>query len=259
MFRLLFVLVGTLLLTACLGGIDPAPGRNYGFIVMDTRSDGESYSTVPVGIFYRSVPLSLPDPTPRDLCFTGTFDSTGTGISPSLDHLDPGSFIAVSVSGSVAEMVAKDSLSAILFRPDAPIPFVPGDSVVFESEGGADLPPFVLRARTSEPFTMNPVGLPAAGASLPLIWTGATTPNSKMIVSLRWENEDEPDITHQLYCDLDDDGSFSIPSSQVIGWRSAFTRQVVATRERVATPSTVVAGVTYRVISNFEIAVPVNQ
>lgn len=257
MSRLLFVLAGTLLLTACLGGIDPAPGRNYGFIVMDTRSDGENYSTVPIGIFYRSVPLAPPSPTPRDLCFAGTFDSTRTGINPSLDHLDPGSFIAVTVGGSVAEMVPKDSVGAILFRPDAPVQFVPGDSAVFESEGGADLPPFVIRARTAEPFTMNPVGLPAVGASLPLTWTGATTPNSKMIVSLRWENEGDPDITHQLYCELDDDGSFSIPTSQVIGWRSAFTRQVVATRERVVAPAMV--GVTLAVISTFEIAVPVNQ
>lgn len=257
MKRLSFVLVGTLLLTACLGSIDPAPARNYGFIIMDTRTDGENYSTVPLGIFYRSVPLAPPSSTPRDLCFAGTFDSTGTVISPSLDHLDPGSFIALSVSGSVAEMIPKDSLSAILFRPDAPVPFVPGDTAVFESEGGADLAAFVIRARTAEPFSMDPVGLPAVGASLPLSWTGATTPNSKMIVSLRWENEGEPDTTHQLFCDLEDDGSFSIPPTQLSGWRNAFTRQVVATRERVVAPAMV--GVTLAVISHFAIDVPVNQ
>lgn len=257
MKRLSFVLVGTLLLTACLGSVDPVPARNYGFILMDARPNGESYVTAPIGIFYRSAPLSLPSPIPRDFCFEGQFDSTGTGISPSLDHLDPGDFIAMTVSGAVAQLVPKDSLSAILYRPNAPVAFVPGDSAVFESQGGADIAAFEIRARTAEPFTMDPVGLPAVGASLPLVWTGATTPNSKMIVSLRWENEGEPNTTFQLYCDLQDDGSFSIPSSQVIGWRNAFTRQVVATRERMAAPVT--AGTTLRVISNFEIHVPVNQ
>ena len=257
MKRLSFVLLGTLVLTACLGSVEPAPARSYGFIIMDSRPNGENFVTVPLGIFYRSAPLALPDVTPRDFCFEGLFDSTGTGVNPSLDHLDPGEFIVVSVSGVEAEMVPKDTLSAEIYRPNAPVAFTPGDSAIFESSGGADFEPFTLRAKTAEAFTMNPVGLPAAGASLPLTWTAAPAAGSKMIVSLRWENQNEPNTTNQLYCDLEDDGAFAIPSSQLIGWRNAFTRQVVATRERVATPQTI--GATLRVISNFEIDVPVNQ
>lgn len=257
MKRLLLVLSGTLLLTACLGSVEPAPERNYGFIIMDATANGENYSTLPLGIFYRSPALALPDLTPRDFCYEGLHDSTGVVVNPSLSHLDPGQFINVSVSGSDAEMVPFDTLSAEIYRPHAPLAFTPGDSAIFESSGGADFAPFVIRAKTAEPFTMNPVGLPAAGASLPLSWTAAPSPGSKMIVSLRWANEGEPNTIHLLYCDLVDDGAFAVPSSQVIGWRLAHTRQVVATRERVASPATV--GATLRVISNFEVQVPVNQ
>ena len=249
--------LGILLLTACLGSVEPAPERNYGFIIMDSRAVGSAYQTLPLGIFYKSPPLALPDPMPRDFCFDGQHDSTGTGVNPSLNHLDPGTAIALSVSGASTQMVPFDTLSAEIYRPHAPIAFTPGDTALFESLGGADFAPFTVRAKTAEAFTMNPVGLPAAGASLPLVWTAAPSPGSKMIVSLRWENENEPNTTYLLYCDLVDDGAFSIPSSQLLGWRNAFTRQVIAIRERVHTPQTV--GATLRVISNFEIAVPVNQ
>ena len=257
MKRLLSMLIGTLLLTACLGGVEPPPDRNYGFIIMDAKPNGENYVTLPLGIFYRSPALALPDLTPRNFCYEGLHDSTGAVVNPSLNHLDPGDFIDVSVSGSGAEMVLFDTLSAEIYRPHAPLSFTPGDTAVFESEGGADFESFTVRAKTAEPFTMEPVGLPAAGASLPLVWTAAPSAGSKMIVSLRWTNEGEPETIYLLYCDLEDDGAFAIPSSQVIGWRQAHTRQVIATRERVAAPA--IVGATLRVISNFEVQVPVNQ
>jgi hypothetical protein len=224
---------------------------------MDSRREGAVYQTLPLGFFYKSTPLALPDPTPRDFCFEGLHDSTGTGVNPGLNHINPGSSIAVTVSGGSTQMVRFDSLNAEIYRPHAPLTFSPGDTALFESPGSADLTAFTIRAKTAEAFTMEPVGLPAAGASLPLAWTPAPAPGSKMIVSLRWENEGEEDTTYLLYCDLVDDGSFSIPSSRVIGWRNAFTREVIATRERVQTPATL--GATLRVISNFEIHVPVNQ
>ncbi len=257
MKRLSLVLVGTLLLAGCLGSVEPAPARSYGFIIMDSRPFGESFVTLPLGIFYQSPPLALPDPTPRDFCFAGLHDSTGTGVNPSLSHLDAGEIIRLAIGADTTDMVVFDTLSAEIYRPQLPVAYTPGDSVVFASAGGEDFAPFEIRAKTAEVFTMQPVGLPAAGASLPLVWTAAPSPGSKMIVSLRWENENEPNTTYLLYCDLNDDGAFSIPSSQLIGWRNAVTRQVIAIRERVAAPSTI--GATLRVISNFEVDVPVNQ
>ena len=256
MKRFLFVL-GSMLLTACLGSVEPAPERNYGFIIMDSRPEGSGFRTLPLGLFYRSAPLALPDPVPRDFCFEGLHDSTGSGVNPSLNHLDAGTSIAVTIGGASSEMVPFDTLSAEIYRPHAPLAYTPGEVAEFSSAGGADFAPFTVSAKTAESFIMDPVGLPAAGASLPLRWTAAPEAGSKMIVSLRWENEGEPNTTYLLYCDLKDDGAFSIPSSQVIGWRNAATRQVIATRERVAIPQTV--GATLRVISNFEVNVAVNQ
>src|SRR5688500_2029689 len=149
MKRFSFVL-GTMLLTACLGSVEPPPDRNYGFIIMDSRPEGSEFRTLPLGIFYRSAPLALPDPTPRDFCFEGQHDSTGTGVNPSLNHLDPGASIAVSVSGASAQMVPFDTLSAEIYRPHAPLAFTPGDVALFESAGGADFAAFTISAKTAE-------------------------------------------------------------------------------------------------------------
>src|SRR5688500_12174267 len=163
MKRFLFVL-GLMLLTACLGSVEPAPERNYGFIIMDSRPEGSGFRTLPLGIFYRSPPLSLPDPTPRDFCFEGQHDSTGTGVNPSLNHLDPGTSIAITIGGATGAMVPFDTLSAEIYRPHAPLAFTPGEVALFASEGGADFAAFSVSAKTAEAFTMDPVGLPAAGA-----------------------------------------------------------------------------------------------
>lgn len=259
MTRVLSAVLATLLLTGCLGSVDPVVQRKYGFIIMETRDSSAVYSTSPLGIFYRSQPLALPDTQARDFCFTGFVDSTATGFNPNLDHLDAGDFISMRLSGVETELVWKDStqVSAEVYRPNAVVAFTPGDTVFFDAPGGPDFPSFVARLKTAEPFTMQPVGLPAQGASLTLSWSAPSGPGSKMIVSLRWKSDLDQNVINQLYCDLTDDGSFVIPSQQVIGWRLATERQVVATRERTTTP--VITGVTLRAISNFTQDIPVAQ
>ena len=257
MQRVLFALVGTLVLAGCLGSLEPIPDRRYGFILLDTRVVGADTVTDPIGVFYRSPPLNIPDTVARDFCFQGFVDSAAVLISPTLDHLDAGDFITMHLSGVVDELVPAVFMGAEVYKLLSPAVFSPGDSVLLESAGGPEFPAFSIHAMTAEPFTMEPVGLSAQGANLPLSWSPPAGTGSKMIVSLRWTDEGSPELVRQLYCDLVDDGSFSIPSSQLLDWRLAATRQVVASRERTRTPS--VTGVTLRAVSNYEMQVPVAQ
>ena len=255
MKQILLVVVA-LVLGGCLGNIDPVPQRNYGFILINAQPDGEQYITQPFGIFYRSHALELPNLTPRDFCYEGIVDSTDTGFNQFLDHLDAGNVLRLDLSGTQTDLVPSLISGAEVYQAPLPITFTPGDTAVVQTAGGEDIEAFSIRAKTAEPFTMQPVGLAAAGANLPLVWTAAESPGSKMIVSLRWRAPTEATVM-QLYCDLNDDGSFAVPAPQLFGWREAETRQVVATRERTVAPAPV--GATLRVISNFEVAVPVAQ
>lgn len=256
MKRILLIAVA-LGLSGCLGSLDPLPPRNYGFIFFNTVSDGDQHITQPFGIFYRAQEMELPSLVPRDFCFEGIHDSTDTGFSRVLDHLDAGNAIRIDLSGKQTDLIPSTLSGAEVYQAPSPIMFTPGDTAVVQSAGGADVDAFSIRAKTAEPFTMQPVGLAAAGANLPLVWTAATTPGSKMIVSLRWQTQTTGGTTMELYCDLADDGSFAVPAPQLFGWREATTRQVVAIRERTVAP--IPAGATLRVISNFEVAVPVAQ
>ena len=257
MKRAVFALAGALVLAGCLGSVDPVPDRRYGFIILDTHVIGADTVTDPIGIFYRSQPLNIPDTLARDFCYQGVVDSAAVAINPSLDHLDAGDYITMHLSGVVDDLIPVEYMDADVYRLQTPASFSPGDSVLLESPGGPDFPAFSIHAKTAEPFTMEPVGLSAQGANLQLLWSPPAGPGSKMIVSLRWKDEEDSVVVRQLYCDLVDDGAFSVPSPQLIDWRLAATRQVVATRERTRTPS--VTGVTLRAISNYEMQVPVAQ
>ena len=249
--------LGILVLTGCLGGFEPVPDRKYGFFLIEAVENGEQYATQPFGIFYSSQPLDLPGLAPREFCFESLVDSSEAVFNPNLNHLDAGNAIQLGLSGSQTALVLAVRNGAQVYQAPEFIAYTPGDTALIEAPGGSDVAAFSARLKTAEAFTMETVGLPAVGADLPLVWTAAESPGSKMIVSLRWQGAGTGTSTVQLYCDMADDGSFAVPSLQLSGWRSATSRQVVATRERVVAPAA--PDVTLRLISLFERAVPVAQ
>jgi hypothetical protein len=233
--RTLFALSAAFLTTACLGSTEPPAPIDYGIINIVTTPVTGGYTTAPVGLFVRGN-FNLPSTRPRDLC--QVIDFFPAGSVSGLTYVSAGDAIGVRISGNTATLVEKNDGSVrtyVLPVPGSTIPMTPGDTAFLTVPGASGgFPAAEIAVRTAEPFTLDPVPVGEQGAEVPLHWTAAPHPNSVMVVSLRYATSISATQNRQVYCELADDGSFTIPGDVTFEWQATGSklRSASATRYR---------------------------
>jgi len=209
-----------------------------GFLSQSAHSDGGAgYISIPEAIFYSNVNLAVTSP-PTDSCFLAPLASGGTGNNTTLPTLDAGPVVFTRIGAREDTLLPGILAGQITYRPRVGdrIPFVPGDSMDMTVPGSAGgFPAAIMRARTSEDFTHDPVPIPTAVQPIDLTWTAAPASGSRMIFSLRYANAlSTGEVNEQIYCGFVDDGAGTVPSSLVAGWVNSLDgrRSVRATRFR---------------------------
>lgn len=235
--RVLPLLVLAASLTACLDVALPT-NLKAGFFTQSAHSDGGSgYVLIPEATFYANINLAAND-LPQDSCLLSPY-SAGTGNTTVFSTIEAGPLIFTRVAG-----VREDSLFPVLgggvlsYRPrlGERIPFVPGDSLEITVPGAVvGFPSVIMKTRTSEAFTHDPIVVPATPQPVTFTWTAAPQPGSTMILSLRYADSlSTGSVNRQIYCGFVDDGSGTIPAALVSGWINSVDgrREMRASRYR---------------------------
>ena len=254
---ILALLGGALALTGCLNTSEPGgPELNYGFVFLETYSADGDFVTDPNAVFYRTRQLQLPTTNSiNDLCLLGQYtgDQTGGQLPPSVSA---GSSIDVALGGGSLDLTPLTTAEGT--RYVAPvgetIAFTPGDTATVTIPGAEEgFPEWTLKAKTAEAFTPQEVASPQDPEALQLRWSpAATSLGSKMLVSLRYPSEDGEN-TLQIYCELNDDGSYDIEPQLSQGWRlaAASEKDVLWARWRITGQGK--SGAALLVISTFQV------
>jgi hypothetical protein len=234
MVRTFFALSGTALLAGCIGGTEPQQ-IDYGLINIVTTPVTGGYRTAPVGLFVHGS-FTLPGTVASNLCALRGY--TSTVPVQTLNYVSAGNEIALQLSGNNTTLIPRtdgDVTSYVLPVPGSSISFTPGDTAFLSVPGASGgFPAAETFVRTAEPFTMQPVPVGTSGDDVPLQWTAAPHPNSVMVVSLRYALAGSAVPNEQIYCELVDDGAFTIATDFATSWQESTTklRSVVATRYR---------------------------
>ena len=237
--RSLFALLAAALTTACIGTTDPLQKIDYGLIniVTTPNAGGTAYTTAPSGLFVRGN-FNLPSTAARDRCQVLSYVPQGTVTG--LEYVDAGAEIAFSLSGTNTTLVKKTDgsvTSYVLPTVGSSITFTPGDTAFLTIPGATGgFPSSNIAVRTAEPFTFGAVSIGTIGDDISLTWSAAPHPNSVMVVSLRYALAPATGQNQQVYCELIDDGAFTISGDITGDWSSVTTknRVVAATRYRAA-------------------------
>lgn len=258
------VFVGILLAAAvgCIGSTDPFPTqREYAFLVLNAiPAEGGGYTSEPEAVFYRTPPLLLPRAQViNDTCVILSQTRPPGNVQPVF--LDAGSPVTVSLSGNSATLVPVTTELGTTYKiaNDGVIAFNPGDTAHFTVPGDPNgFPAFTLRAKTAEPFTIDPVAAPQGTEGVFLSWAPAppvTQRDSKMVIQLKYTEIEGAGVQRrEIWCELFDDGEHEIDPQLLLGWRNAppDSREVVATRWRISTQTVSDIGLA-QVISVFEV------
>lgn len=220
---------------ACGESTRPIATLDYGFLVVNAMDGDAGYHTRPTAIFYRTGGLLIPTSRiDQDSCVVQALQSgPGPGtVAP----LDAGAALPLALGERTHSLVKFVENGLIYYaHPDTNIAYTPGDSAVLEIPGAAGgYPGATIRGMTAEAFTLDPVGVPAAGTPIELAWTPAIRSGSKMTISLRYATPGSSSLNQQIVCHLIDDGAHAVPAALAAGWRNAQggNRQTVATRLR---------------------------
>lgn len=217
---LAFLVLGT---TACLETLQPADGR-YGTITAAAYDNGAgTYVLRPEAAFYDNTDFTY-TPAVGDTCVIAAYSATST-ISGGVLTLNAGDFLFTSIGGRVDTLAPLGGLSLRVYSLVRPlgIPYIPGDTIAVTIPGAVGgFPASAISVRTAEAFTHDSIRVPAANADLPLAWTPAPSPGSQMTFSLRYANSlSGGPANEQLFCSFTDDGTATIDSDYLTGWRSA--------------------------------------
>ena len=226
MNRNILALLGAVVgLSACLNTSEPGgPEQNYGFVFLETFSQEGDFVTNPNAVFYRTRQLQLPSTNgTSDMCLVGLYsdDQTGGQLPASVSA---GQSIQVALSGdtrSLAPVTTGEGTRYIVTNGTS-LAFNPGDTATVTIPGAEEgFPEWTMKAKTAEAFTPQAVPSPANPEAIPLRWSpAASTPGSKMLVSMRYPS-DNGDAMLQVYCELNDDGAHDVDPSTSQGWRLA--------------------------------------
>ena len=253
-----------LALAGCVGTTENRGGNLIGLIQMNARSKGTGYTTSPTANFYLAGAATLSSAgSAPDTCSRGSYDPISAPVNEAT-VLSGGATVAVTVSGITDTLRRSGSVDGT-YRTAlaAGIAFKPGDTVSFTVAGdGAGFPAVSAIMKTSEPFTMSTIALPAANQTIDVTWTPAAT-GAAMLLQLLYNDgsNSTPSVPNrQLFCSLVDDGAYSIPAILVDSWRlgSAAARSVVARRLRTLVKQPSGSTALLNVISLFELPPPVS-
>ena len=224
------------LTSACSTGTETVPRENYGLVFAETQETDAGYILAPTASFFSSPQLSFNTSVESaNACVVAVYDPDATDILPNLRFLNAGEELTATLSGesrTLARVVEPNDTEIYEIESGGGIVFEPGDSLQIAAPGAVDgFPLFNIKARTAEEFTFTEPTPPAAGEPLVLSWSPRVTTGSTMLVSLRYASAGTT-LDSQVYCDLEDDGTFTVPAAQIAGWRAATTRENVFTRWR---------------------------
>lgn len=234
-----FALALLLVVAAACSDLTVPEDRDLGFIVVAGAQVGEdAYEAIPEAVFFRSQSVTFPGASPPiDGCRIFAYSEGDDPVPAPLDNIPAGAAVTMALSGRTSTLTPAIGTQGEVYalRPDPEVPFTPGDTARFIIPGAAGgFPEATAQIRTAEAFSFTPVTVPPATEDLDLSWTPAPAPGSAMAFSLRFSqgNSTEPD--QQIYCELVDDGSFSVPNLQLTVFRVAppESRSVQATRFR---------------------------
>ena len=243
-----------LALTACLNSSEPDPPHDFGFVLLETIPTDAGYRTEVSGVFYRAnTGVELPSTDAQeDTCVRRLgFPGNPVGILPAT--ISAGTPLMLSLSGNEIELVMNVTEVSISYAPVLEsFETVPGDvaTVVVPGETGG-FPTFQLSAKTAEPFTAGPVPTYPEPTPMTFEWTPAEEAGSRMSITLRYVVGQGSGQPEHIYCELQDDGSHTLPADWVDGYRAAGFKDATFVRERITTSTE--SGATLLVSSSFEV------
>ncbi len=255
-------LVAAVFIASCESGLSPNTNNTWGLISVDASKNANGdYVTAPVGRFFVGQLASVPNAKlVLDSCTDALYTAPSNDFT-GLTFLDAGLPVTTQI-GSRVDTLQRDvnSQGQIIYERSAgaEIPYTPGDSIVVSVPGAVGgFPATSIRAKTAEPFTIDPVPVPAGSETIPLHWTASHDANSALILELRYDPSGGGTPTRELLCSYTDNGVDSIPSYQYQPWvaATASAREVVATRLRTNYLGTADNGLV-GVISLFQVPTP---
>jgi len=258
----LAVAFGTVVLVAACdttGGFAPNEQR-WGFVTLAAlRNTAGEYRLAPQASFFRGVITSVPDARIRtDSCFVvGDYTPPNSGGFGNVSYLDAGASIttAIGTTTTTVPRVSTSSATTYSLGAGTTVPYSPGDSVVLTVPGAVGgFPGALLRGRSAEPFTIDPIT--ASAVTIPLRWTAATDPNSALIVSLQYTPSGTGARTQEIRCAFTDDGLDSIPVRQHQAWSASSNVNRAVTVTRLRTSFVAVDGGAVELISTFQVPTP---
>lgn len=234
-----FALALLVIVAAACSDLTVPEDRDLGFIIIaGTQTGPDAYEALPEAVFFRSQGVTFPGATaPVDGCRILAYSGDDDPVTTPLDNISAGASVTMALSGRTSTLTPATGVNGEVYalRPDPDVPFTPGDTARFIVPGAPEgFPEASAQIRTAEAFSFTPVTAPAAAQDLDLSWTPAPAPGSAMAFSLRFSQGNSIDPDQQIYCELVDDGSFSVPSLQLTVFRVAppESRSVHATRFR---------------------------
>lgn len=235
--RHLALFAGMLVLGACNNDrFGPAKERT-GFISATAYdAGGGNYALRFLGAFYKYDGLVTGIGAPES-CQGARYTPQNTSVA-TLPTVSAGEYLYTQIGGRKDTLFQSAGLGLTAYQllTVNAVPFTPGDTLTVEVPGATGgFPGTVLKVRTAEAFTFDPVGTGTDGQPLTISWTPAPQPGSLMTFSLRFNSGGTaatPDA--QIYCVFNDDGSGEVSAALANIWRATLpeSRSVQAARIR---------------------------
>lgn len=222
--RIPALLAVVVLAAACLETLEAPDGRFGNIIASTLDAGGGNYAFRAEAAFFDNTDASYSNPA-NDTCIVSGYSPIAGGISAGSFLMRAGEFLFTNIGGRTDTLGLIPGLAVPYYRTSRidGVPFVPGDTLQVTIPGETPgFPAASIFVRTAEPFTHDPVAVPAAGESQDVAWTPAPQAGSYLTVSLRYNNNFSTDTTpnEQVFCSFIDDGAAVIPSAYLNGWRS---------------------------------------
>ncbi|MGH7719696.1 MAG: hypothetical protein ACREON_12745 [Gemmatimonadaceae bacterium] len=205
-------------------------------VTAEPATTGGGFVTNPIGLFYLDRAGALPDSKSQQDNCAGQAFSTAAPPPRQVQFIDAGATITFTTGGNTQQMNPVSGGTRYVLPQS--VAFVPGALVSFQipgAEGG--FPASTVNTNTPPPITFQQVlPEPPAGSGLALSWN-AGDDSSRVEVALRYAASPSTDANQQIYCQLRDDGTHSIPDDLLTGWRNANNdvREAAANRFRTHT------------------------
>lgn len=235
-------------------------GSTWGFVYVDaTLNSQDQPETAPKAEFFNANISAVPNATLKnDSCNDVAYSTPGevTGVT----FMDAGDQVTLQLGGQTITLPRVSTADGSIYNlaSGGTISYQPGDSVIVTVPGAVGgFPAGVVRGKTAEDFTFDPVTVPVGTHPIQLRWSRADDFNSVMIVELRYAPATTGGvISREVLCTFVDDGVDSIPYDAYQHWADPTntSTEVAATRLRTSFQS-VTDGI-LEVISTYQVPTP---